>query len=41
MSIFNKITKTFQTAGTKYVRLIVTDGDGDSDASKQSFAVSG
>ena len=31
--------KTFQVAGTKYVRLTVTDADGDTDAAKQSFSV--
>ena len=34
-----KLTKTFQTTGTKYVRLIVKDGDGDTDSNKQSFTV--
>jgi hypothetical protein len=34
-----KITKTFTTADTKYVRLIVTDADGDSDSNEQSFPV--
>ena len=35
-----KITKTFQVADTKYVRLTVTDADGDTNASLKSFAVS-
>ena len=34
------ISKTFQQADTKYVRLIVTDGNGDTDNNLQSFAVS-
>ena len=33
------LRKTFRVPGTKYVRLTVTDADGDTDANKQSFAV--
>jgi hypothetical protein len=34
-----KITKTFQNADTKYVELTVTDGNGTTDANRQSFPV--
>jgi pyruvate/2-oxoglutarate dehydrogenase complex dihydrolipoamide acyltransferase (E2) component len=34
-----KITKTFQVADTKYVKLIVTGAGGGTDSNKQSFAV--
>ena len=34
-----KLSKTFQAVDTKYVKLTVTDADGDTDSSKQSFAV--
>jgi PKD repeat protein len=33
------LQKTFRVPGTKYVRLTVTDADGDTDANKQSFTV--
>jgi hypothetical protein len=34
-----RISYTFAQSGTKYVRLTVTDVDGDTDSSRQSFAV--
>jgi hypothetical protein len=34
-----KLTKTFQNADTKYVKLTVRDADGDTDSSRQSFPV--
>jgi hypothetical protein len=34
-----KITKKFTSRGTKYVRLIVRDADGDTDSVKRSFSV--
>ena len=33
------LQKAFQTTGTKYVKLAIRDSDGDTDTSKQSFAV--
>lgn len=33
------IAKTFQNADTKYVKLTVTDADGDTNTNRQSFAV--
>ena len=35
-----KLQKTFQYVGTKYVKLIVRDADGDTNSNKQSFFVS-
>ena len=35
------LQKTFRVPGTKYVRLTVTDADGDTAAAKQSFNVDG
>ncbi len=34
-----KLSKTFQTTGTKYVKLTVRDADGDTNSNKQSFNV--
>ncbi|WP_445151906.1 PKD domain-containing protein [Baekduia sp. Peel2402] len=34
-----KLVKTFQNADTKYVRLTVRDADGDTNVSRQAFAV--
>jgi hypothetical protein len=34
-----KLTKTFQNADTKYVRLTVKDADGDTNTNRQSFTV--
>jgi hypothetical protein len=34
-----KLSMAFQNADTKYVKLIVRDADGDTDSSRQSFAV--
>jgi hypothetical protein len=34
-----KLVKTFQNPDTKYVKLTVRDADGDTHASRQSFAV--
>jgi hypothetical protein len=36
-----KLVKAFQVADTKYVKLTVRDADGDTHASRQSFAVTG
>jgi PKD repeat protein len=33
------VSYTFQQAGTKHVKLTVTDADGDTDSNKQSFSV--
>ena len=34
-----RLTKTFTTADTKYVRLTVRDADGDTNESRKSFVV--
>jgi hypothetical protein len=34
-----KFTKQFKNADTKYVKLTVRDKDGDTNASRKSFAV--
>jgi hypothetical protein len=33
------VEKAFRVPGTKYVRLVVTDRDGDTDSNRQSFVV--